>query len=49
MVGADLDYVRRLIADKVIVDPVLELGVAHGGLRAGRRSQPRGWRTSAQT
>ena len=31
MVDADLDYVRRLIADKVIADPVLELGVAYGG------------------
>jgi SAM-dependent methyltransferase len=31
MVAADLDYVRRLIADKVITGPVLELGVAYGG------------------
>src|SRR5436309_2863556 len=31
MVGADLEYVRRLIADKRITDPVLELGVGHGG------------------
>jgi SAM-dependent methyltransferase len=31
MVGADLEYIRRLIADKVIRDPVLEVGVGYGG------------------
>jgi SAM-dependent methyltransferase len=31
MVGADLDYVRRLIADRLIAGPVLELGTGYGG------------------
>lgn len=31
MVGADLEYVRRLIANKVITGPVLELGTGYGG------------------
>lgn len=31
MVNGDLDYVRQLIADKVISDPVLEMGAGYGG------------------
>jgi SAM-dependent methyltransferase len=31
MVGGDLAYIRRLIADNVIKGPVLELGVGYGG------------------
>ena len=31
MVGADTEYIRRLIADNVISDPVLELGAGYGG------------------
>lgn len=31
MVGTDLDYVRRLIAQNVISGPVLELGTGYGG------------------
>jgi SAM-dependent methyltransferase len=32
MVGGDLAYIRRLIADNVISGPVLELGVGYGGV-----------------
>lgn len=31
MVGADLDYLRRLIARQAITGPVLELGAGYGG------------------
>jgi SAM-dependent methyltransferase len=31
MIDADLDYVRRLIVDKVLAGPVLELGTGYGG------------------